>query len=145
MAYHTLANVQDLLTNQNVVLSASSVPSSYTVADWIDETEGVVEGYASLYYTIPITGAKALAVMRRICSNLTGARVWRAAFSQDPQAEKVETYADRLETWANEQLKALERGINVLIDSPKLGTVTDGPVHNFDTTTDPVWDVGDVL
>ena len=123
MAYCVVADVEKLMGTQ---LSATSRPATDDVSDFIDHVAADLDGVAqSAGYTVPATGAQAIALMKRY--NIYGAAVaaWHAGFVSDDLPPRVEYW----DTQYNNFIARLRRGEQEL------------PGADSESDADPAFDI----
>jgi len=124
--YHTIENIQALLTSAQIIISDDSDPDETTIGGWMDETEAKVEAALKDRYTLPPTGSKALLMLAEICAKFTAARVWNAVFGGQTEPGQ-RTYGELLYRQAQDLLNALAAGDIAFPDEEPLIDPAIGP------------------
>lgn len=86
MPYAQVSDVRKLIPS--VPINATSQPSEGAVAEWITDTERVLDAFfASSGYVVPLTGAVSRTIAKDLVANRIAARVLRARPNpeQDPE------------------------------------------------------------
>jgi hypothetical protein len=93
MPYATLQDVKVLAPN--VMINAQSKPSSGTVAEWLGDTDRLVDAILKgIGYETPITGATSLSIVRQIVAHMVMARVMRSRPNPEVDPETFQRWAN---------------------------------------------------
>lgn len=84
MAYATLDDVQDRLPTQVWEIGVTEQPSSAAVSGWLEAQTRFLNGTLAWKYSVPVTDASDLAVLRQVCAALVAAEVYDLLAMHDP-------------------------------------------------------------
>lgn len=113
MAYCTSAQVAEEFNG--VSFGASTNPTSTTVDRWIAEADQLIDSKVGLRYTVPITNASDLILIRQISIMLVAARVRRRLNRTGPDGETAKV---KVTDTHDQAMKMLDQIVKGLMDLP---------------------------
>jgi hypothetical protein len=142
MSYSTTDDVKGLFQGISFG-SGTKIPSS-EVETWIDDADKLIDGYLKGSYSVPVTGAGSLAIVKQISMRLAGHQVERRLTIDSGSSDFDKTRKKDLRAEAMDMLNDIVKKKLVLPDASK--SLANGGAQSYasvSTTSERVFNKDD--